>query len=116
MLGYSAKLLRYRANGKQPLLNFASKLFASSLTSINSHNNAGAAAPLIEHFRSRWPHAPIPTIPSGSNDNLTIPKQRMVPTSVLRFSFTATFGHGSSIYYSHLSYNPADFKVALKVR
>jgi hypothetical protein len=91
------------------------KYFASSLKSINSHNSAAAAAPLLEHFRSRWPQSTIPKIAPGSS-SLKIPKQRAIPSSALRFSFSATFGHGSSIYYSHLNYHPADFKVALKVR
>lgn len=108
MLGNSARSICRR------LVPDVQKHFLSSAKSINLHNSATAAAPLIEHFRSRWPHTSIPSVPSGSI-NINIPKQRTIPPSVLRFSFSATFGHGSSIYYSHLNHHPADLKVSLKV-
>lgn len=40
---------------------------------------------------------------------------RTVPDSDLRFSFSMSFEAGSSVKYTHLKMNPADFKVSLKV-
>jgi hypothetical protein len=40
---------------------------------------------------------------------------RTVPDSVLKFKLTARFDLGTSIYYPHLKFHPADCKVALYV-
>lgn len=40
---------------------------------------------------------------------------RTIPDSKLRFQTKSTFSVGSSIFYPHLKFNPADFKVALVV-
>ena len=40
---------------------------------------------------------------------------RTIPDSVLRFRLKSTFEHGISVYYPHLKYHPADYKVALFV-
>jgi len=87
---------------------------------INGHNSPSAAVPLLEHYRPRWPlpaFAPEPTTSplDGIVPTLRVPKQRSIPASVLRFSMQATFSHGSSIFYKHLAYHPADYKVSLKV-
>ena len=101
-------------------LTFAANV--SSARSINPHNSPASATPLIEHYRPRWPQPPLPSVPSGGKSSLdgvvpilNIPAKRSVPATALRFSLSATFSHGSSIYYSHLQYHPADFKVSLKV-
>ena len=95
---------------------------SSGIRSINQHNSPAAAVPLIEHYRPRWPQPPLAAAPTGNKTELNgivpvlnRPKTRSVPASALRFSLSATFSHGSSIYYSHLQYHPTDFKVALKV-
>ena len=95
----------------------SSQLYFSTI-SINAHNSASAATPLVEHFRSKWPQKknfPSQSLPDTELQNLTLPETRLVPASSLKFSLSATFSSGSSIFYSHLQYHPADFKVSLKV-
>lgn len=43
-----------------------------------------------------------------------LPK-RTVPESALNFELTATFTHGSAIFYPHMKMNPADAKVKMTV-
>jgi len=43
-----------------------------------------------------------------------VPK-RTIPDSKLRFQLKASFSQGSSIFYPHLKFHPADFKVGLVV-
>ena len=66
--------------------------------------------PLIEHYKSSWPEmTPRATI---TPQNLPV---RTIPDSVLRFEMSAAYDQGSSLFYSHMKVNPADFKVILKV-
>ncbi len=113
---------KFSAAIQRPAQQFSQLANISSAHSINPHNSSASATPLIEHYRPRWPQPPLPSAPSGDVSSLdgvvpilNIPAKRSIPATALRFSLSATFSHGSSIYYSHLQYHPADFKVSLKV-
>lgn len=90
---------------------------SSQRENILKHGNPAAAVPLLEQYRPRWPQLPIekPAEKDEFIGILPIPETRTIPASVLRFQMSATFAHGTSIIYEHMSFNPADFKVGLKV-
>lgn len=81
-------------------------------SSWSNHNNSNKAVPFVEHFRPCWPERPMQT--SQLNTKLIVPV-RTVPDSVLTFKLKATFDQGTAIYYPHLQFNPADFKVKMMV-
>ncbi len=65
--------------------------------------------PFVENVRSTWPEMkPSPEV-------LKLIPKRTVPDSELRFTLRAQFEHGMAIFYPHLKFNPADFKVILDV-
>lgn len=74
-------------------------------------NSTRSPQPLMEHFRSTWPEPPRMT---KEEEKKFIPP-RTVAESALRFEMTSSFHHGTALYYPHLQYNPADFKVKLMV-
>ena len=82
-------------------------------TSIREYNNPRSATPLIEHYKSRWPEPPQSKALESVVANL--PK-RTVSESDLKFELRATFDHGRAYLYPHMKFNPADFKVIMKVR
>jgi hypothetical protein len=90
---------------------------SSQRDNIFKHGSPAAAVPLLEQYRPRWPQLPMDTPAEKDEFNgiLPIPETRTIPASVLRFQMSATFAHGSSLIYEHMSFNPADFKVGLKV-
>jgi len=65
----------------------------------------------MEVFKTTWPSPPLPT---ASAVAAVVPK-RTVPDNKLRFQLKATFSQGSSIFYPHLKFHPADYKVGLVV-
>jgi hypothetical protein len=85
--------------------------------SISDHTDPRSTKPLLEQFRPRWPQPPITKLAEADEfpGIFPIPETRSIPASVLRFSMQASFSHGASLYYEHLHYNPADFKVTLRV-
>ena len=85
--------------------------------SITDHTDPRSTKPLLEQFRPRWPQPPITKLAEVDEfpGIFPIPETRSIPESVLRFSMQASFSHGASIYYEHMHYNPADFKVTLRV-
>lgn len=90
------------------------KLNRRSLSdSILNHNSPNASIPLIEHYRSSWPE-PQPIVEEGA-DKMIIPPIRTVSDDKLVFTLKSSFNHGNSIFYPHLKFNPADYKVALQV-
>jgi hypothetical protein len=82
-------------------------------SSILPHNSPTSSAPLVQHFRPRWPEPELAVVPPDAA--LKLPEQRTVSEKVLRFQMSATFSHGTSIFYPHLKFNPADIKVSVKV-
>lgn len=80
---------------------------------FRAHNSPRSPAPLIESFKTTWP-APALS-PAAAAAAPALPK-RTVPDHKLRFQLKASFSQGSSIFYPHLKFNPADFKVGLVVR
>ena len=94
-----------------------SAAFSSVHESILKHDTPTASAPLVQHYRPRWPKLPI-TKPAEEGEFLGImpvPEARAIDPKVLKFEMTATFAHGSSIYYEHMLIHPSDFKVRLRV-
>jgi hypothetical protein len=89
----------------------------SSYPSINPHMTPSSPKPLVEHYRPTWPESPLPPVPEKEEFNGLFPlaETREIPASVLRFQMQATFSHGNSIFYKHLHFNPADYKVGLLV-
>ena len=83
-------------------------------SSILPHNSPASSAPLVQHFRPRWPEPELAVVPPDAA--LKLPEQRTVSEKILRFQMSATFSHGTSIFYPHLKFNPADIKVSVKVR
>ena len=82
----------------------------SKYSPIDDHRGGEKTTPLIEHFRPKWPE---PTVLKFKDTAKDILPHRTVPDSALRFKLTATLTHGQSIYYSHMKFNPADFKVTM---
>ena len=78
--------------------------------SIHAHNNSRASIPLLEHYRSTWPEVPM----SKEIEEKVLPP-RTVPSDALRFQLTATFDHGNAVFYPHLKFHPADYKVIMWV-
>jgi hypothetical protein len=58
----------------------------------------------------------MPEEPVGLPESVrvTVPA-RTIPDSKLRFQMRATFSQGSAIFYPHLKFHPADYKVGLVV-
>ena len=83
---------------------------SSSSSNINSHLSSISDEPLIENYRPTWPFAP-----QSKAEDVVVPP-RTVDDSKLHFEMKATFDHGIALFYPHLKFNPADFKVKLKVR
>lgn len=67
--------------------------------------------PLVENYANSWP-APLP---SAAYPTALAAPVRTIPDSKLRFQTKSTFATGGSIYYPHLKFHPADFKVAVVV-
>ena len=86
--------------------------------SISEHTDPRSSKPLLEQFRPRWPQPPITKLAEVDEfpGILPIPETRTIPVSALRFQMQVSFSHGASLYYEHLHFNPADFKVILRVR
>ena len=82
----------------------------STYSSIDDHRGGEKPTPLIEHFRPKWPE---PATLKFNDAAKGVMPQRTVPDRVLRFKLTATLTHGQSIYYRHMKFNPADFKVIM---
>lgn len=87
---------------------------SSSTIKINHVNAASASIPLICSYRPRWPQPPLHGSAGNKMESINVP-DRTVPDSALRFKLNANFDHGSGILYPHLKFNPADFKVIMKV-
>jgi hypothetical protein len=89
----------------------------STYPRISPHQTRSSPKPLVEHYRPTWPEPPLPPVPEkGEIDGLfPLAETREIPASVLRFQMQATFSNGNSIFYKHLSINPADYKVGLLV-
>ena len=87
------------------------RLFSTGAT-FSEHNRVGAAVPFVQHYRSQWPNF-AHELPPDVEEPVLPP--RTVDDSVLRFKLTSRYDFGSSIFYSHMDYHPADFKVALMV-
>lgn len=85
--------------------------------SIYEHSSPASAIPLLEQYRPRWPQLPITKLAEEGECRgvLPIPETRTISASLLRFEMRATFSHGSSLIYEHMAFNPADFKVGVKV-
>lgn len=86
-------------------------------TTIDKHTSASAKLPLIENYRPRWPE---PSFNIDETNKLSVSPsskaiKRTVPDSKLRFKLKSTFDHGASIFYPHLKYHAADYKVTLFV-
>ena len=99
------------------IVNQQTAAFSSVHETIHGHDSSTASVPLIEHYQPRWPKLPI-TKPAATGEFsgiMAIPAHRAIPAKALRFEMTATFSHGASIYYEHMTFNPCDFKVGLKV-
>lgn len=102
------------------------KLFSTSslkattetiIPTIEKHLGASAGLPLIEHYRPRWPE---PAFNIDETNKLSVSPSskvlpRTVPDSKLRFKLKSTFDHGASIFYPHLKFHAADYKVTLFV-
>ena len=105
------------------LARFASRLrlstpltrsFSSSEGSIIAkHNRPGASIPLVQHYRSSWPNT-AHDLPADVEEPVLPP--RTIDDSALHFKLSARYDFGSSVFYPHLDYHPADFKVALIVK
>jgi hypothetical protein len=65
---------------------------------------------LIDKYRNTWPD-PQPVVDKSE----PVLPPRTIPDSVLRFKLSASFDVGSSLFYSHVKFHPADFKVTLFV-
>jgi hypothetical protein len=90
------------------------KLNIRSLSdSIVNHNSPNATIPLVEHYRSTWPE-PQPLVEEGKKIIIK-PPIRTIGDDKLVFTLKSSFDHGSSIFFPHLKFNPADYKVALQV-
>lgn len=105
----SDKVARYIVS-KLSLQTYA-PFSSSSINSVNSHVSSKSPIPLIENYRSRWPQPSI----AAEIKNIDLPK-RTVPDECLEFEVKSSFEQGSAIFYPHLQFNPADFKVKLRVR
>lgn len=94
-----------------------SALCSSLRENLAEHSSSCSAVPLLEQYRPRWPQLPITKLPEEGECRgiLPIPETRAISPSLLRFQMNATFTHGSSLIYEHMSFNPVDFKVGLKV-
>lgn len=89
---------------KRHVLNFPLQL--RRIHSFPKKQNAS----LMEKFRTTWPH------PKPTKEIIASIPARTIPDDVLRFKLSATFDHGMAIFYPHLKYHPADFKVTLMVK
>lgn len=90
-----------------------SRCFSSEASFISKHNRAGASVPLVQHYRSSWPNT-AHDLPVGVEEPVLPP--RTIDDNVLHFKMSARYDFGSSIFYPHLDFHPADFKVALMVK
>ena len=94
------------------------KATAATVTStIDKHIGSSVSQPLIEHHQSRWPE---PSYDIDETNKLSVSPSskalpRTVPDSKLRFRLKSTFDHGASIFYPHLKFHAADYKVTLLV-
>ena len=80
------------------------------LHNLGEHVNPNSKSPLLQSYRTTWPDpSPVTNVPEP-----VLPK-RTVPDHVLKFKLSATYEHGTAIFFPHLKFNPADFKVALYV-
>ena len=84
---------------------------------IEKHFGSSAGLPLIEHYRPRWPE---PAYNIDETNKLSVsPSSKVLPRTIpdnkLRFKLRATFDHGASIFYPHLKFHAADYKVTLLV-
>jgi len=84
---------------------------------IEKHLGSSVGLPLIEHYRPRWPE---PAYNIDETNKLSVsPSSKVLPRTVpdnkLRFKLKATFDHGASIFYPHLKFHAADYKVTLLV-
>ena len=84
----------------------------SIVSSWHQSNSSRKSSPFVEHFRPVWPEKPSLL---ETNSELRQLPERTVPDSVLTFKLRATFDQGTAIYYPHLKFNPADFKVVMAV-
>jgi hypothetical protein len=90
-----------------------SRCFSSSEAFISKHNRPGATTPLVQHYRSSWPNT-AHDLPADVEEPVLPP--RTIDDNVLHFKLSARYDFGSSVFYPHLDYHPADFKVALLVK
>ena len=78
---------------------------------VNQLLKINKSSPSIQNLKKTWPY-PKPLISSPIDINLT---DRTVLNSNIRSQMSASFNKGSSIFYSHLKFNPADYKVSIVV-
>ena len=109
-------------NNKKKLLSTVTKSTATATatavaSSIDKHVGTAVSQPLIEHYRPRWPE---PQYKIDETNELSVSPSskvlsRTIPDSKLRFKLKSTFDHGASIFYPHLKFHAADYKVTLLV-
>jgi hypothetical protein len=87
-------------------------LEGKNILPVFERQNANAQMPLLQYYRSSWPDGKPET---KSPLDAKLPP-RTVPDSALRFELCASYKKGMAVMYSHLPINPADYKVALRVR
>jgi hypothetical protein len=125
MLGRNCLINIINKNYKKVILNNMITIFDIRLLStttipsstIDKHSRPSAKFPLIENYRPRWPE---PSFNIDETNKLSVSPSskalnRTVPDSKLRFKLKSTFDHGASIFYPHLKYHAADYKVTLFV-
>lgn len=79
----------------------------SSKVSKEVHTDSGL---YVKNYRPLWTDFDF----AGASTPAPLPK-RTVSDSALNFQLTATFTHGSAIFFPHLKMNPADAKVKMTV-
>eukprot|EP01038_Epipyxis_sp_PR26KG_P017463 gene17463-24158_t len=124
------KLIKIRATRPLNVMFSSTSNYDSTQNTIDLYDNHLQAAlttkinsPLVEKYRSIWPSPEYGNLDSNddsgnvdnNNDENQLSLVRTIPDEVLRFRLKASFSQGSALFYPHLPYNPADFKVALMV-
>lgn len=84
---------------------------------LRDHNSPRSHAPLLESYKTAWPSPALRSAPSEGATSAIAPVMlpRTIPDHKLRFQLKASFSQGSSIFYPHLKFHPADYKVGLVV-
>lgn len=102
-IGSSAKAIQSVIQVRKLGINRIDKFIKESI--------ATPGVPFVENYRSAWPDISDNT----TDETLAHLNSRTIPDSALKFEMKTTFVRGSRIFYSHLNYHPADFKVIMRV-